>query len=160
MLFRSIKAVQAGETDKKMVHFQTKSARDLNTMCGKCHLLEQDVKGSPAMSKMTNRFQPYGLMKSRCFLEGGEKISCSTCHDPHTNASKDLALYAKACLSCHSPTSKPSATTAPGKVCRVNTTANCTTCHMPKRDLLGDMSMTSGVMFSDHRIAIYPTKKQ
>ncbi len=154
-----IKAVEAGEPDKRMVKFKAGRARDLNTMCGKCHLTEKDVAPSSSMSKMTNRFQPYGLMKSRCFLEGGEKISCSTCHDPHTNASRDTLSYNRACLSCHSATSKLSATVAAGKTCPVNATANCTSCHMPKRDLIGDLNLTSGVMFSDHRIAIYPGKR-
>lgn len=150
-----IKAVESGEADKRMTKFQAGKARDLNVMCGKCHLTEKDIPPASALAKMTNRFQPYGLMKSKCFLEGGEKISCSTCHNPHMNASRDVNFYNKACLSCHAPAAKPSATVAPGKICPVNATTNCTSCHMPKRDLIGDMNMTSGVMFSDHRIAVY-----
>ena len=35
------------------------------------------------MVAQTQRFQPYGLMKSACFLKSGNRLSCSTCHNPH-----------------------------------------------------------------------------
>ena len=68
----------------------------------------------------------YRLRQSRCFLESNGKLECATCHDPHRapRGEEALKFYSRACLSCH--TSKH-----PEGV--VATSADCISCHMPKR---------------------------
>ena len=40
------------------------------------------------------------LAQSKCFIKS-EKMDCITCHNPHENASQNLASYSKICMSCH-----------------------------------------------------------
>jgi predicted CXXCH cytochrome family protein len=130
-----VAAIQSGEKNRvQMERLNTVGASKLNEMCGKCHRNAADV-GRDELD-MTQRFAPYGLAKSRCFLETGDSLSCVTCHDPHKNASTDQKSYEKICLSCH----KGSAAYGPGmklgKACPTNPRAGCIPCHMPKRSIV------------------------
>jgi len=152
-----IAAVQVHASDLKMARLAQIGARELNTLCGKCHQTEKDVASSPVLAKMTYRFQPYGLMLSRCFRESGNRLSCLTCHSAHADISIGPASYTGACLSCHSPDSVPPPNGGKsGKVCPVNAKSDCTTCHMPKRDMQFGPHNSTGIFLTEHRIGIYP----
>ncbi len=158
-----VAAVQSGAKDLKMVDLKRLGAAELNDLCGTCHRTAKDVADDPMRSKMTYRFQPYGLMKSRCFLESGNRLSCDTCHNPHIDVVKDDAVYVKACLSCHSDLLRSQGASAQqadghGKVCPKNPTGDCIPCHMPKRDVLAAMGQQSGFAMTDHLIAIDRTR--
>jgi len=73
----------------------------------------------------------YRLMQSRCFLQSGGRLTCTTCHSPHGNDK----VAAKVCLDCH----KPHADARSG---------DCTGCHMPKRRTEDAVH----VVLTDHRI--------
>ncbi len=68
----------------------------------------------------------YRLKQSRCFLESAGKLECATCHDPHKipRGAEAIRQYSSVCLQCHTAT-HPAAMQA--------STADCITCHMPKR---------------------------
>jgi Tfp pilus assembly protein PilF len=57
----------------------------------------------------------YRLRKSRCFLESKGKLSCTTCHDPHSNE----PVGSEVCRTCHAVAHTAS--------------TDCIGCHMPKR---------------------------
>ncbi len=157
-----IAAVQAGASDLKMARLERLKPRDLNLLCGRCHQTEQAVMPSASLSKMTFRFQPYAIMRSRCYRESGGQLSCLNCHDAHTNVSLDPASYTPACLACHSPNQKRAPLPAgahPGKVCPINSRANCVPCHMPPRDMLSATHEVSGIPMTEHLIAVYPPAK-
>jgi hypothetical protein len=73
-------------------------------MCGECHRLPEPGEVSPApemLDPIAVRFQPIGLMASRCFLVS-RNLSCLTCHDPHEDARpRARDFYAARCLACH-----------------------------------------------------------
>lgn len=118
------------------------SADQINVLCGRCHGLSNIDQAHPVIA----RFQPWGLARSRCFLASGGKLSCLSCHDPHTNARRDAAFYEAKCLSCHtqSQTSAEKVTTCP-----VNQKTGCVSCHMPS-----DSKSMKHVTFVDHRIRV------
>ncbi|HUS06407.1 MAG TPA: multiheme c-type cytochrome [Bryobacteraceae bacterium] len=119
-------------------------ARSRVELCGSCHRLPQGRQDSPAPEiedPITVRFQPVGLMASRCF-QSSKALSCGNCHDPHGDAvSRDDASYTAACLSCHSVQHR-------SKCPRPRNQA-CVSCHMQRT------SPAAHLRFTDHRIRIY-----
>jgi len=102
------------------------------------------------------------MAQSKCFVNS-EKMDCITCHNPHENASKDLASYSKICMSCHQTGIKHSDKTL--KTMSGSLLANnCVECHMPKKSSgaikfqLSDSKQLSNYILRTHKIAIYPTK--
>lgn len=122
------------------------SAMDEIKLCGQCHRLPEDVPAdriSP-YALGTIRFQPIGLLKSRCFLESENTLSCSVCHDPHLHSSATKpSNYEDQCLSCHSE-----APNRQGTNCPVSPRKNCIECHMPA------IEIHPGIFFHDHWIRI------
>lgn len=89
---------------------------------------------------------PTAMRTSRCFRASGGKLSCRTCHDPHATPARTEAgaYYRSKCFACHTDTScgLPHAE-------RQRRAANdCTTCHMPKRDV----AVVSHTALTNHRI--------
>lgn len=68
--------------------------------------------------------QAYRLRKSACFLKSAGRMSCTTCHDPHTALRGQAAIdhYTSVCRSCHAAEEKPH-----------TKSGDCLACHMPKR---------------------------
>jgi Cytochrome c554 and c-prime len=102
----------------------------------------------------------YGLLRnSKCFRLS-PAMTCTTCHDPHTNQRSDLAGFSRRCMSCHNPTH--------GSVCGLLTTvgegikANCIDCHMPLKpsqsitELLPGHNTPTAALIRSHLISIYP----
>ncbi len=114
-------------------------------ICGECHRTPKAGQISPAPEledPLSVRFQPVGLMASRCFQTSGN-LSCLTCHDPHGNVRKEEAYYTGKCLSCHDG---PRAVL---RACRRTQRENCLPCHMRRTTPAPHLS------FVDHRIRIY-----
>lgn len=110
--------------------------------CAQCHRDETNIpENTPA--KSLARYQPYGLLKSACYLKSGKGLTCSNCHDPHDHAAKSREKSLRACAVCHS---------APDQVhCSVpvqQSAGDCITCHMPA------VEWHSGISFHDHWIRV------
>ncbi|MNX35779.1 Dissimilatory sulfite reductase [compost metagenome] len=102
------------------------------------------------------------MAQSKCFINS-EKMDCITCHNPHENASKNLASYSKICMSCHQSGIKHSDKTL--KTMSGSLLANnCVECHMPKKSSgaikfqLSDSKQLSNYILRTHKIGIYPAK--
>lgn len=77
----------------------------------------------------------YRLLQSACFKSSKGRMTCTTCHDPHT------AQVRNACRDCHSSNHAQAANT------------NCTGCHMPSRRPTDAIHVT----MTDHWIQRRPT---
>jgi hypothetical protein len=106
----------------------------------------------------------YNLMaQSKCYL-GSKTLTCSTCHDPHTNASTELNDYSKKCISCHQVVNHSSLKTGKETSNTINT--NCIDCHMPKKSSraitfqLSGSNANSMYLLRTHKIAIYSGKNR
>src|SRR5207245_6633830 len=119
------------------------SAQTVMRLCGECHRSPGDIsEGMLDTSPDTARFAGTALAASKCFRRSGGRLSCLSCHNPHTRVSTDLATYDRVCQGCH--TGKPAAQ----KLCPVNQTSGCASCHMPARPM-GD---PAEVKFHSHYI--------
>lgn len=115
-------------------------------LCGDCHRLprslsQQEVRDYP---DLIARFQPVGLLRSRCYLESDFQLRCTTCHNPHTTVHREgeRERQVKNCISCHDESNTNHV------VCPESTTTGCIECHMPKID------MTQETFFHDHWIRV------
>jgi predicted CXXCH cytochrome family protein len=86
------------------------------------------------------------LLQSACKRASGDRLSCTTCHDPHSSPSseKQVQFYRQKCISCHS---QPAFATN-----HHPEQQDCTSCHMPR-------SSTTDIaheQVTDHRIQRYP----
>tara|TARA_R110002072_G_scaffold303140_1_gene495629 strand:+ start:130540 stop:131796 length:1257 start_codon:yes stop_codon:yes gene_type:complete len=122
------------------------SALDEIRMCGECHRMPEDISSdriSP-YHPSTIRFQPIGLLKSRCYLESDKNLSCSGCHNPHLHSSsQSRSDYESKCISCHSAIGQKKGTSCP-----VSSQKNCIECHMSA------VEIHPGVFFHDHWIRV------
>ena len=84
---------------------------------------------------------------SQCYRQSGGKMSCITCHDPHTQpaASEAPAYFRERCLTCHTEKSCPVSIAERQKQSPPD---NCIGCHMPKREV----KVISHSVLTNHRI--------
>ena len=89
--------------------------------------------------------QSEALWQSVCKIKSGDKMACTSCHDPHSTPApeKRVAFYRGKCLACH------------GDAFAAKHHADqpdCTSCHMP-RTTTADVAHTQA---TDHRILKLP----
>lgn len=116
----------------------------------------------------TAKFDVHGnqfrlMAQSKCFIKS-DKMDCITCHNPHENASKNMASYSKICMSCHQDLKHTEKTL---KIMSGSLLAdNCVECHMPKKSSnaisfqLSNSKQLSNYILRTHRIGIYPNAKK
>ena len=88
------------------------------------------------------------LVRSRCWLGARDKMTCTTCHDPHTSSlEKDAAWWDGKCMQCHDR-----AACTDTKAHRDAAGDHCTPCHMRS----GTTSNVPLVAVTDHWIQKRP----
>jgi hypothetical protein len=116
------------------------SAVEVNDFCGACHRKFSGAEEFTDWSDPWNmRHQPLYLAQSRCFLKSGGKLSCVTCHAPHSPISRSADGYSDRCRSCHQ---------MPRHKTEVASRA-CTTCHMPP------VKLDENLRFANHWIGVF-----
>lgn len=104
----------------------------------------------------------YGLLsQSKCFINNAS-LNCNTCHSPHGNAVKSVAVYSQKCMNCHSEAMHNYCkATAPAGM---NLQENCVSCHMPEQPSaiinfqLNKDNRYISQQFRTHKIGIYKTQ--
>ena len=120
------------------------STTDQIQICAQCHRGVDNVKKSEITRENPKivRYQPVGLVQSKCFVQSRQQLLCSTCHNPHQHAAiQTTEQYEKKCLQCHSA--------SPHSVrCSVSPDTDCVSCHMPRVEIHPSIS------FHDHWIRV------
>jgi predicted CXXCH cytochrome family protein len=154
-----VDAAKAGRSnDLHMENLGKITPSKLNDLCGKCHRTAKNVNLDTDEVSLTHRFQPYALLRSRCRTRSDEPLSCLYCHDPHTDAAKDMKRYEAVCLTCHTSPGTTGNSLVPvrsvnvkkGNVCPVSQSNGCIGCHMRPRIGFPDTSVP--LKMADHRI--------
>ena len=114
-------------------------------LCGDCHRLPRHVslKELREYPDSLVRFQPIGMLRSRCYLESEGQLKCTTCHNPHTTIEAvSKADHLQKCLDCHRENSETHV------ACPVSPQDGCIECHMPAHEF------EHGIRFHDHWIRV------
>lgn len=155
-----IKAVEEGSKDLKLTKWNQLSPLESINRCGECHRRFDQMEADeihPA-NDLLIRFAPIGMSQSACFLKQDElklppgkssRFDCTTCHNPHEQASRDPKYYHKICLNCHSDEK------GHASVCsKESMQSQCLKCHMPPVNVHDNLS------FTDHWIRIRELDKE
>ena len=120
--------------------WQTASPIDAVNRCAQCHRRPEEVDADELSADDPDlaRFQPVGLIRSKCFTVS-QKM---TCHDPHRPLDVQDSLGDWQCLQCHD-SAKTSDT-----LCGAGEPENCLQCHMPK------VRSVDPIRFTDHWIRV------
>ncbi|MBB3209082.1 hypothetical protein FHS27_004918 [Rhodopirellula rubra] len=148
-----------GLAEQAKPRLKYENAESYMNTCAACHRDETSVHPSATPDELA-RFQPYGIKRSRCYLESPGHLTCSTCHDPHDTVSHDRASSIAQCQRCHGNPDHGSGyyrsadhdaatfADAPQAVCTHEPTGDCIECHMPA------VPWSEGISFHDHWIRI------
>jgi predicted CXXCH cytochrome family protein len=103
------------------------------------------VKASQATGGNRAVSQYEALLHSACKRAVGDKLTCTTCHDPHSDPSpaERVQYFRTRCLTCH---------TSPQMKTHHTEQQDCATCHMPSRTTV-DISHDQ---VTDHDIETHP----
>ena len=139
-----VAAARRGDSDLSLPFGNGNWTADaMMSFCGDCH--RHPANAPPGVivpeNRQIARFQPVGLMQSRCYLESEGAMSCVTCHNPHDRTESSPAFYRRICLDCHGPSSPtPDHAEPPGD--------DCVRCHMPGID------PGQSILFADHWVRV------
>ncbi len=100
----------------------------------------EDGRKAGAAGRATSQWE--SLLESACKRASGDRLTCTTCHDPHSSVPVEdrVAYYRSRCLSCHTGL-------ATG---HHDENRDCTSCHMPREET-ADIAHEQ---VTDHRIQI------
>jgi tetratricopeptide (TPR) repeat protein len=120
-------------------HGSAVAGKVAQSACLKCHVeASGPISAHQATVAGEDKFElnsaGYRLLQSRCYQASAGKLTCTTCHPPHS-FSKTADEYRMVCRGCHA--------TQHGGAALV-----CTRCHMPKRPA----DDAPQFMVADHRI--------
>jgi hypothetical protein len=118
------------------------------------------VRQTGSDARATSQWE--ALLQSGCKRGAGDKLTCTSCHDPHSStigmsAADRVAFYRAKCLACHDAASQTGAAVSPTAQKGFATThhpenRDCAACHMPRAraDDIAHEQVT------DHRIPRIP----
>eukprot|EP00913_Durusdinium_trenchii_P008800 g8266.t1 len=161
---------KAGGAPDPIINPKRLSAARSNDVCLQCHLQGDVVlyqHGADAFSFrpgeklsahrldfliQTDEPESFGvashgarMMRSRCFIESGRKLTCIDCHDAHRPVTAiSQKVYDSKCITCH----KPQACDRPVKKPENKAAGGCVACHMPRRGTREGQHL----VFTDHWI--------
>lgn len=100
----------------------------------------EDGRKAGAAGRATSQWE--SLLESACKRASGDRLTCTTCHDPHSSPSAEerVSYYRSRCLSCHTGFSANHHADNP----------DCASCHMPRQDT----EDIAHEQVTDHRIQI------
>ncbi len=132
----------ASDGEIRNLSWKPKDRLEAVNRCAQCHRRADELTPEEVQpeNKAIVRFQPVGLVQSKCFTHS--EMTCSTCHDPHLPFEQQDTRGIWQCVQCHSPQHEDHV------LCAAQQADDCLECHMPA------IKMDAPVFFTDHWIRI------
>jgi predicted CXXCH cytochrome family protein len=114
-------------SDPRLKPASLKGASGLEA-CAQCHssLAGGTHHIDPMPEDLLVSSQVLALRNTECFIQSGENLTCTACHNPHEDSAAVAQKSVAVCLQCHSLSNPQHAA-----ICPKNRTAGCVGCHMP-----------------------------
>ncbi len=126
---------------------ETLAGSKVIAVCAQCHTgLSNINQADPVPGDLLVSSQVPALQHSECFRQTAGALTCTDCHNPHSDAADVAARATNNCLRCHS-----AANPAHASICPVNASSGCPGCHMPSTPV-------NGFQVADHWIAVHPAQ--
>ncbi len=138
-----LKAVKANAANKAIVNPKNLSNAQRLEQCAQCHAGFGELY-DPLPDDLLISNQVNALRNSQCYIQSGGGLSCTSCHDPHRDASSADTRAVQTCLTCHGANAQHRAA-----LCPVNSSTDCMKCHMAEQQK-GSFHMV------DHWIRVHP----
>ncbi len=140
-----VESVKNGQSAAQMVRPASLKGTVGMQACAQCHSsLAVNGHIDPMPEDLLVSSQVLALRNTECFIQSGEKVNCTSCHNPHEDSSAVVQKSEGACLQCHSLKARPHAA-----VCPKNQTQGCVGCHMPTVP-------SDSFKLTDHWIRVHP----
>jgi tetratricopeptide (TPR) repeat protein len=96
-------------------------------VCAQCHNgFKPQAHTDPMPEDLLVSSQVPALRHSECFIQSGEQLTCTACHNPHEDSAAVSQSSVSVCLRCHSLS-----VTQHAAICPVDQKQGCIGCHMP-----------------------------
>lgn len=119
-----VERIRASGRDQSIERLGAAAPARINKICGACHRNSDNAAfADPHSQRQMPRFQGLALEQSRCYRKSG-RLSCVSCHDPHSNSNPALEHSDRVCGQCHKASHSP---------CKLGRKTDCTNCHMPEQ---------------------------
>jgi len=100
-------------------------------VCAQCHSgFKTRIRTDPMPEDLLVSSQVPALRHTECFIQSGEQLTCTSCHNPHEDSAAVTQTSVNVCFRCHSLSTPQHAA-----ICPVNRTGDCIGCHMPNVQL-------------------------
>ncbi len=141
--FGHLSAVGKGHPQEGVLNPARLAGKEQMAVCGQCHT-GFTYQSDPLPDDLLVSNQVNALSRAECFIQSGEKLTCTGCHDPHEDSPLVAQKTTNTCLSCHGAAKADRAA-----ICPINASGECIGCHMPPVQK-GSFHMT------DHWIRVHP----
>ncbi len=141
--FSHIAAVAKGKPRAGVINPARLSVNEQIAVCAQCHT-GFTFQSDPMPDDLLVSNQVNALRRAECFIQSGERLSCTGCHDPHDDSQNVAARTVETCLSCHAVSVNRHAA-----ICPVNAKSECIGCHMPS-------IQKASFRMTDHWIRVHP----
>lgn len=139
-----VNSMTGGNTGQPLVRPKELKGAQIMDVCAQCHSgLSTATHSDPMPEDVLVSSQVPALRNSECFIQSGENLTCTECHNPHRDSAAVSESSVNVCLRCHSLSAPTHAA-----ICPVNRAKDCIGCHMPSVD-------TSSFHLTDHWIRVH-----
>jgi predicted CXXCH cytochrome family protein len=140
-----VESFRGGKTGAQMVLPASLKGAASMEVCAQCHSgLATNAHIDPMPEDVLVSSQVLALRNSECFIQSGEKLLCTSCHNPHEDSARVAQRSVAVCLQCHSLSVPQHAA-----ICPKNRTEGCVGCHMPG-------VQSDSFLLTDHWIRVHP----